>query len=47
MRSKQVGLLAVVTAIMVASGVAGAAAGKPNFMPALYGDGEVWGTEFA
>ena len=45
MKSRQVGLLAVLTAMMVASGIASANPGKPNFMPSLYGDGEVWGTK--
>lgn len=45
MRSRQVGLLAVITIIMAATGIASADPGKPNFMPALYGDGETWGTK--
>jgi hypothetical protein len=32
-------------AIMISSGIAIANPGKPNFMPALYGDGETWGTK--
>jgi hypothetical protein len=34
-----------VTALMLVSTVAVADPGKPNFMPALWGDGEVWGTK--
>lgn len=30
-----------------AASAAQAAPGQPNFMPALYGDGDVWGTKFA
>lgn len=30
---------------LLCAGAAQAAPGKPNFMPALYGDGEVWGTK--
>ena len=45
MRGKQVTLLAVMMALMISSGIAIANPGKPNFMPALYGDGETWGTK--
>lgn len=32
-------------ALLMISGMAIADPGKPNFMPSLYGDGEVWGTK--
>ena len=32
--------------ILGTAATAHAAPGQPNFMPALYGDGEVWGTKF-
>lgn len=38
-------LLSVILLLGAAS-AAQAAPGKPNFMPALYGDGDVWGTKF-
>jgi hypothetical protein len=45
MRSNPIGLLAIMMMIMVVQGIAVADPGKPNFVPALYGDGETWGTK--
>ena len=38
-------ILVVSSMLLTLAGLASAAPGAPNFMPALYGDGEVWGTK--
>ena len=38
-------ILVVSSMLLTMAGLASADPGKPNFMPALYGDGEVWGTK--
>ena len=40
-------LLLTTILLLGAAASAQAAPGQPNFMPALYGDGELWGTKFA
>ena len=37
--------LIVSSMLLTMAGLASAAPGAPNFMPAIYGDGEVWGTK--
>ena len=38
-------ILVVSSILLTMAGLASADPGKPNFMPAVYGDGEVWGTK--
>ena len=38
-------ILVVSSMLLTMAGLASAAPGAPNFMPAIYGDGEVWGTK--
>jgi len=38
-------ILLVSSMLLTMAGAASADPGKPTFMPALYGDGEVWGTK--
>ena len=38
-------ILIVSSLLLTMAAVTSADPGKPNFMPALYGDGEVWGTK--
>lgn len=40
-------LVAISIALIVLAGVSQADPGKPNFGPAVYGDGQVWGTKAA
>ena len=39
--------VSIALALVVVAGVSSANPGAPNFSPALYGDGEVWGTKSA
>ena len=43
--SKQSTMKFALCALLLTSGAVFADPGKPNFMPALWGDGEVWGTK--
>ena len=46
MKSRTVSyLVSLVIGLLVSSGIH-AVPGQPNFAPALYGDGEMWGTKF-
>ena len=38
-------ILVVSSMLLTMAGMVSAAPGAPNFMPAVYGDGEVWGTK--
>ena len=38
-------ILVVSSMLLTMAGLASADPGAPNFMPAIYGDGEVWGTK--
>ena len=38
-------ILVVSSVLLTMAGLASAAPGAPSFMPAIYGDGEVWGTK--
>ena len=40
-------LVSIPLALFVLAGISLANPGKPNFGPAIYGDGEVWGTKGA
>ena len=40
-------LIAISIALIVLGGASQANPGKPNFGPAIYGDGQVWGTKAA
>lgn len=44
---KQPVAIGLLTLMLAAAGVASANPGAPNFGPALYGDGELWGTKGA
>ena len=41
----QFGKLYILGALLAFTGLVNANPGQPNFMPALYGDGQVWGTK--
>ena len=45
MRKRKSIILVVSSLLLTMAGLASADPGKPNFMPAVYGDGEVWGTK--
>ena len=45
MRTSKTIVLITGSILLTLASLAGAAPGAPNFMPAIYGDGEVWGTK--
>ncbi len=45
MHARKTMILMVSGILLTMGGLVNAAPGAPNFMPAIYGDGEVWGTK--
>ena len=45
MHARKTIVLMVSGMLLTMAGLVSAAPGAPNFMPAIYGDGEVWGTK--
>ena len=45
MKTRKSIFLLATSVLLTMAGLASAAPGAPNFMPAIYGDGEVWGTK--